>query len=228
MRSTPSPDFEINIRLSDPLDPYPPDQPITDDDLISQRSMTDVRLADGRAHLVDLEECRWQGGTLSGTTLTKLTASDQSFAHTDLALVKAAESSLTRVRFDQCRLSGLDLAGATVQQVEVDDAIADYLSARMSRLKQVRFERCRLAHADFSGATFDQVVFRECDLTDAEFHRVEVRRAWFIDCTWLRTGGIASLRGAIIVHTDPMDALGLVSPLGEALGITVTSGLPAG
>lgn len=225
MRSTPSPGFMINVRLPEQLEPYPVDEPITDDALITRRSMTDVRLSEGRAHLVDLEECRWHGGTLSGSTLTKLTASDQAFSATDLALVKAPEASLTRVRLDQCRLSGLDLAGATAQQMEINDAVADYLSMRMARLKQVRFDRCRLTHADFGGARLEQVVFRGCDLTDADFHRVEVRHTWFIDCTWQRTGGIASLRGATIVHTDPMDAIALVVPLGDALGITVTSEL---
>ena len=227
MRSKPSPEFVINVRLPDELEAYPVDEPITDDALITRRSMTDVRLGDGRAHLVDLEECRWRGGTLGGSTLTKLTASDQSFVATDLALVKAPEASLTRVRLEQCRLSGLDLAGATAQHVQVDDAVADYLSLRMARLKQVRFDRCRLVHADFGGAVFEQVVFRGCDLTDADFHRVEIRHAWFIDCTWRRTGGIASLRGATIVHSDPLDAIALVAPLGDALGITVTSELPA-
>jgi len=219
MRPKPSPEFEVNVRIPTTLEPYPPDEPIVDDALVTGRLVTEPRLADGIAHLVDLEECRWQGGTLSGSKLTKLTATDQQFTNTDLALVKMPEASLTRVRLEQCRLSGIDLAGATAQQVEVVDAIADYASWRMARLKQVRFDRCRLTSADFTGARFEQVVFRQCDLTDAEFHQVDVRHAWFIDCTWLRTGGIASLRGATIVHTDPTDALGLLSPLAAALGI---------
>lgn len=225
MPAKPTPAFVINVRLSDELEPYPSDRPICDDALITGCSITDARLADGRAHLVDLEECRWTGGTLSGSTLTKLTATDQTFERTDLAVVKMPEASLTRVRLAQCRMSGIDLAGGTLQQVEVSDAVGDYLSLRMARLKQVRFDRCRLTHADFSGARFEQVVFNGCDLTDAEFHRVEVKHAWFVDCTWQRTGGIASLRGATIVHTDPTDAIALVTPLGEALGITVTSEL---
>ncbi|MGI8768796.1 MAG: pentapeptide repeat-containing protein [Propionibacteriaceae bacterium] len=217
MARTPRPDFQVSPRLGEDLTVF--DDAITDDLVVSARTLSGRGLGGSVAHLVDLEECRWERSSLADAHLTKLTATDQIFDNCDLALLKAPDASVTRAVLTQCRLSGVTMTGATLQHVEVTDAVADFAGFRFGRFKQVRFERCRLTNADFSGVTFDQVVFRDCDLTEAEFHQARVSSAWFINCRWDRSAGAESLRGATIAQSNPMDHLALLAQLAHALGI---------
>lgn len=218
-RRPPDPHFAVRPQLPDQLQDYTAEQPLTDDAVLTGVRLTDVDLSGTAAHLVDLAECRWERSSLADATLTKLGATDQELDDCDLALLTAPDASLTRLHLRGCRMSGLGLTGATLQQVQVDDGVADFSVWRFAQLTQVRFEQCRLAHADFTGAKLDRVVFWGCDLTEAEFHQVEVSSAWFIDCVLSAATGLAALRGATLAYSNDLDALALVPQLAAALGL---------
>ena len=67
----------------------------------------------------------------------------------------------------------------------------------------------------------DQAVFRGCDLTGAEFSQVKARGAVFVDCTWDGARGLASLAGATVASSSPIDTLAFTSAVTAATGITL-------
>lgn len=193
-----------------------------DDEVFSGLLVDRVRVGAVRAELVEIDDSRLVGTALGGAELTKLALTDSIVESCDLAVMRAPDSSWTRVLVTESRLTGVQLTRAGLQQVEIADSPAADSQWRSASLRQVRFRDCVLTDADFGGASLTQVEFIGCDLSRADFSRVRVRGGTrFTDCTFTAATGLDSLRGAEIEFSDPSDALALVVPLAAALGLTV-------
>ena len=195
---------------------------LVDDAVLTGVEASHLQAPDATAELVELAECRFTGVSLARSVLPKIAVTDTELATCDLAVLRVEDSTWSRVRLTDSRLTGVQFAGATCQLVEHERCLATDGLWRFATLRKVRFVECTLTGADFTGSRFEQVEFRDCDLTGADFSQVRVAGARFDNCTFDRTRGLDSLRGAEIGFASDLDALGLVGPLAAALGIRIS------
>jgi uncharacterized protein YjbI with pentapeptide repeats len=194
------------------------------DDLADEGVHTGLRyagldLTGRRARLVDIEGCRFVDTTLATSRLEKATLLDSGFERCDLANLEVAKSSLTRCELVGCRATGLVLSGTLLRRVVLRECLADLSVWRFATLSGVELVDCRLQGADFVSADLGGAVFRRCDLTRAELSQVKARGAVFVDCTWDDVRGVASLVGATVVHSSPLDAHAFMVATAASLGI---------
>lgn len=213
-------DFRIAPRLGSltPVDGIS----LTDDAVLSGLAVGSVPGGTGAvADLAEIDECRFEGTSLSGAALRKVVVNDSEFTACDLAVLTAEDSGWTRVAFTDSRVSGLHLTGATLHYVGFERCQATDSLWRFSKLKRVRFTECNLTGADFTGATFDEVEFVGCDLTGVAFSQARVKGLRLRECSFARVSGVTALRGATIVLADPLSGLDLLGPMAADLGITL-------
>lgn len=222
-RRASAPSRRVHPRLPDTLAPAR----LPDDDLVDEALLrglvfaSEVDLAERKARLVDIEECRFAGTPWAGSDLDKITVSDSIFDQCDLANTSWDHAGLQRIEVSGCRMTGAALPAVLLRHVLFRDCVADLSAWRSASCTKVEFVGCRLQRADFGSADLRGAVFRRCDLTGAELSSVRARGTVFVDCTWDQIRGIDSLSGATVTHRSPVDALTFTATMATALGITL-------
>jgi uncharacterized protein YjbI with pentapeptide repeats len=117
-------------------------------------------------------------------------------------------------------LSGTRIRGVTFVKGQYDDGlVADCttseLSLRFSKLRHVVFRNCDLSGADFYNVTFEHVTFDGCDLQRAAFDGAHVTCLSITNCNLVAVRGINGLKGAQLDASDlPAMAIAMASEAG--------------
>ena len=207
-------------RLGSQLETAAPDE-IDDEERLLDLELEDVDLSDLEAEHVEISGCRLTRCKLAGSDLDKLILVDAELAQCDLANSRWSDAALTRVAIAGVRMIGFAGPGATFQHVTVRDTVLDFASFRFAKFLRVELADCRLQNADFVSADLSGAVFRRCDLSGVEFSQVRAAKAVFVDCTWEGAKGLASLAGATVAASSPIDTLAFTSAVTVATGITL-------
>jgi uncharacterized protein YjbI with pentapeptide repeats len=211
-------------RLRAQLDAYE----VGSDGLEDEDRLTDVTLDEQDFSEVVAKHVEISGGRLTrcnfgGSDLEKAILVDVVLDHCDLANARWSDASGTRLAVTSSRLTGFAGPGLSLQHTTIRDSVLDFSSFRFAKFVKVEFTDCRLQNADFVSADLSGTVFRRCDLTAVEFSQVRAAGAVFVDCQWEGTKGIASLAGAKIANSSPIDTLAVTIAMASALDITLTS-----
>jgi uncharacterized protein YjbI with pentapeptide repeats len=194
---------------------------IDDEERLLDLVLEDVDLSDLEAEHVEVSGCRLTRCKLAGSDLDKLILVDTELAQCDIANARWADAALTRVAISASRMIGFAGSGASFQHTTVRDSVLDFGSFRFAKFLKVEFTDCRLQNADFVSADLSGATFRRCDLSGVEFSQVKAAKAVFVDCTWEGAKGLASLAGATVAATSPIDTLAFTSAVTVASGITL-------
>ena len=194
---------------------------LDDEDRLTDSSLTEADLSDLVAEHLEISGCRLTRCNLGGSDLEKLILVDAVLDHCDLANARWSDASATRLAVSSSRLTGFGGPGMSFQHATIRDSVLDFSSFRFAKFVRVELTDCRLQNADFVSADLSGTVFRRCDLTAVEFSQVRATGAVFIDCTWEGTRGIASLSGATIANSSPIDTLAVTLAMASALNITL-------
>jgi uncharacterized protein YjbI with pentapeptide repeats len=142
------------------------------------------------------------------------------------------------VRLEDCDVSGVVATGFIARRMEVrgtrlrgvtmvkgqyDDGIimgctTSDLSFRFSRLRRVVFRNCDLSGADFYNVTFEHVTFDNCDLQRARFDGAIVKCLALTNCNLAAIVGVSGLKGALL---DASDLPNLAQSLATDAGILI-------
>ena len=193
-----------------------------DEDRLTDVALDEQDLSELVAKHVEISGARLTRCNLGGSDLEKLNLVDVVLDHCDLANARWSDAAGTRLTVTSSRLTGFAGPGMTLQHVTVRDSVLDFSSFRFAKFTKVEFTDCRLQNADFVSADLTGTVFRRCDLTAVEFSQSRAPGAVFVDCRWEGTKGIASLAGAQIANTSPIDTLAVTVAMASALNITLT------
>jgi uncharacterized protein YjbI with pentapeptide repeats len=180
-----------------------------------------VDLSDLEAEHVEVSGCRLTRCKLAGSDLDKLILVDTELAQCDVANARWSDAALTRIAITGSRMIGFAGPGANFQHVTVRDTVLDFASFRFAKFHKVELTDCRLQNADFVSADLTGAVFKGCDLSGVEFSQVKATKAVFVDCTWEGAKGLASLAGATVAASSPIDTLAFTSAVTVAAGITL-------
>jgi uncharacterized protein YjbI with pentapeptide repeats len=173
----------------------------------------------GRAAVgAEIEACTFANVNLSQVTLRRGLIRDAAFERSDLANLRALDSSFTRVALSSCRMTGLSLIDDDLREVTFTGCRIDLASFRSSKLDHVVFTECRMEQADFTEADLRGARFTGCDLTGAQFTGARMAGTRLTRCELAEIGGVTSMRGSIVTSGD---AVALAFILASALGITI-------
>jgi len=194
---------------------------VEDEERLLDLDLQDVDLSDLEAEHVEIGGCRLARSKLAGSDLEKLILVDTELTQCDLANSRWSDAALTRVAIAGARMIGFAGPGAVLQHVTIRDTVLDFASFRFAKFVKVELTDCRLQNADFVSADLTGAVFRRCDLSGVEFSQVKAAKAVFVDCTWDGAKGLASLAGATVAASSPIDTLAFTSAVTVAAGITL-------
>jgi uncharacterized protein YjbI with pentapeptide repeats len=201
------------------LDPAGPEHDLVNDAEYRMLGFLDSDLAGRSATSVELTQCRFTDVDLSGTTLDRAVFTDCVVDTSNLANLRADNSSLLRVELSALRMTGFHWTGGLLHDVRFAGSRMDLSVFRFTDFAaRVLFERCNLAGADFANADLGGVQFLECDLSGAQFSHARMEGTRFTECTLVDIGGVTSWQGAIVRSHD---IVALSYTLAAALGITI-------
>jgi uncharacterized protein YjbI with pentapeptide repeats len=136
----------------------------------------------------------------------------------DVSGLVATGYVVRRAEILRTRLRGVTLAKGQVDDGFLEGCTTDELSFRFSRLRHVVFRDCDLSGADFYNATFEHVTIIDCDLQRARFDAADVKCLAVQNCNLTGIYGVSGLRGATLDASDlPALALSLASEAGIAI-----------
>jgi uncharacterized protein YjbI with pentapeptide repeats len=211
-------------RLKEPAVPklttlYEPDgEPGYDGEYLSLHYQ-DLDLSHRELESAQFERCRFTGSGFAGSPLRDVGFADVEMTSVDLSNSTARDVSVLRASITGSRLTGMRWVECGFRDVLVEDCRADLASFRFSVFKPtVVFRDCNLREANFQSADLRGVRFERCDLTGAQFSNAQLDGTRFADCVLAGLGGVTSLKGAIIKSTD---AMALLYSLTSAMGITI-------
>jgi uncharacterized protein YjbI with pentapeptide repeats len=120
-------------------------------------------------------------------------------------------------------LRGTRLRGVTMVKGQYDDGLlmgctTSDLSLRFSRLRRVVFRNCDLSGADFYNTSFDHVTIDNCDLQRARFDSAIVKCLAITNCNLAAINGVSGLKGA---QLDASDLPALAQSLASDAGILI-------
>ncbi|NJC73585.1 pentapeptide repeat-containing protein [Planosporangium thailandense] len=179
----------------------------------------DADLSGGAAESVEVEQCRFRGTDLSTTTLDRARFTDCLVEHSNLANLRASDSSWARVRVVASRMTGFTWADGSLRDVVFDECRLDLSGWRFTDFHAVAFTGCNLARADFYRADLSGARFVGCDLTGAQFSQATMKGTRFVNCTLAGIGGLTSWDGAVV---QGQDLIALAYELAGALGIGIS------
>ncbi|MCF2532506.1 pentapeptide repeat-containing protein [Yinghuangia soli] len=134
---------------------------------------------------------------LSETHIQPLQLADVAMVHCDLSNARWHDVEMARAELDGCRAVGMDLEGKFDDLYAVDTRF-DLMSLQRKRGRAwTVFERCSFKDAVLGGS-FDQVIFRDCDLSGAEFEATSARGADVRGSRLDGVRGLMTLRGATL------------------------------
>lgn len=154
------------------------------------------------------------GARLEGSRLV-----DVAITGTDLSGVDLHGAAFTRVEVRDARMSGGQLAQARFRDVRFVETLLDGVNFAMSTAERTRFERCRMDSVDFRAARLGGVAWWDCDLTDAEFSQVNVKRAQMHGS---RINGLRGATSLVPVAIDEDQFPAFAAHVLASIGVTVT------
>lgn len=174
--------------------------------------------AEAQAYGLSVEQCRFDSVRFP-TVLRQSTITESELHVCDLANVQADDSSIFESVLANCRITGLSFTAGVVRDVLVEATRADLASFAESRVSKVVFRDCDLRQADFQRTDFRNVRFERCNLAGARFTGARPQQDLrFEDCDLTGVYGVTALRGATIRGGDLES---LAATLARELGITV-------
>jgi uncharacterized protein YjbI with pentapeptide repeats len=136
----------------------------------------------------------------------------------DVSGIVAQDFIARRVELTNTRLRGVTFASGQYDDGLLVDCNAHELSLRFTRLRRVVFRNCDLSGADFYNATFDHVTIDDCDLQRAHFDNATVDCLAITNCNLAGVTGAFGLRGA---RLDASDLPALAVSLAREAGIEI-------
>jgi uncharacterized protein YjbI with pentapeptide repeats len=136
----------------------------------------------------------------------------------DVSGIVAQDFIARRVELLNTRLRGVIFANGHYDDGLLVDCNAHELSLRFSRLRRVVFRNCDLSGADFYGARFDHVTIDDCDLQRAHFDAATVECLAITNCNLAGVTGAFDLKGA---RLDASDLPALALSLAREAGIEI-------
>jgi len=143
---------------------------------------------------------------------------DLKFEDCDVSGVVATGYVVRRAEILRTRLRGVTLAKGQIDDSFLEGCSTDELSFRFSRLRHVVFRDCDLSGADFYNTTFEHVTMIDCDLQRARFDAADVKCLAVQNCNLTGVHGVSGLKAATLDASDlPAMAISLASELGIAI-----------
>jgi uncharacterized protein YjbI with pentapeptide repeats len=136
----------------------------------------------------------------------------------DISAVTATGFIARRMHLRNTRLRGVTLVKGQYDDGLIEDCATNDLSLRFSRLRRVVFRDCDLSGADFYNATFYHVTFDDCNLQRARFDAAIVNCLAITNCDLTAINGVAGLKGA---QLDASDLPNLAQSLATDAGILI-------
>jgi uncharacterized protein YjbI with pentapeptide repeats len=110
------------------------------------------------------------------------------------------------------------LANGQYEDGLIQGCHTDELSFRFTRLKRMIFRDCDLSGADFYSTTFEHVTIDGCDLQRAQFDQASVTCLAITNSDLTGVTGVSGLRGALLDASDlPAMSISLATELGIAI-----------
>jgi uncharacterized protein YjbI with pentapeptide repeats len=136
----------------------------------------------------------------------------------DVSGVTATGFAVRRMHLRNTRLRGVTMVKGQYDDGLIEDCGTSDLSLRFSRLRRVVFRDCDLTGADFYNATFEHVTFDDCNLQRARFDGAIVKCLAITNCNLTAINGVAGLSGA---QLDASDLPNLAQSLAREAGILI-------
>lgn len=165
----------------------------------------------------DIEQCRFDTVAMPAA-MRRTTIYGSEFTGCDFANLQADSGSLLQSAISLSRLTGMSWTGGTWRDVTVESSRVNLTFFGYSKLEMVVFRDCELTQADFERVKFRHVLFEKCDLSGAQFSGAEMVNVRFVDCVLTNLRGVTDLRGATVAGGD---LLGLAAALAREAGISV-------
>ncbi|HEY7484731.1 MAG TPA: pentapeptide repeat-containing protein [Streptosporangiaceae bacterium] len=177
----------------------------------------------GTVHNVDAAqarflECAFTQVTLDGGSLRRARLNEVWLREVRLVATDLAEGEWLDVTFLDAVLAGTEAYGAELQRVVFRGCKLDSLNFREAALTDVRFENCVLRDVDFGGAKLVRVAFPGCRLSETDLTGVTLTKVDLRGAELGITGGLESLRGAIVSTAQLVD---LAPFIAQSIGLTV-------
>jgi uncharacterized protein YjbI with pentapeptide repeats len=195
-----------------------PDNDLSDDGVYLSMRYGTLDLSAGRAEDVEFERCRFGETSLSATSLSRANFTDVEFTGCDLANLRLSDSRVFNVVVDRSRMTGTTMTDCGFRDVLFSGCRADLSSFRFGRFKNVVFRDCNLTEANFQGADLTGARFERSKLVGAQFSNAKMQGTRLSDCDLWGVAGIQSFQGAVVTAAD---AQSLVFALASAMGITI-------
>ena len=113
---------------------------------------------------------QWNGATLDGAFLNKISGRKLALIDTKLFRVKLMNADLEEARmglakFERCRMTALRSTGALAEGAEFMDCNLGGVEFSRARLRRASFIRCNMGGARFNNAQLEECYFRDCNLS---------------------------------------------------------------
>jgi uncharacterized protein YjbI with pentapeptide repeats len=166
----------------------------------------------------DLRNLWLRDARVLGLDLDRPELLDLRLTDCDLSGVVASGFVARRVELSGTRIRGVTFVKGQYDDGLVTDCTTSELSLRFSKLRHVVFRNCDLSGADFYNVTFEHVTIDGCDLQRATFDTAHVKCLSITNCNLVAVRGINGLKGA---RVDASDLPGMAPALASEAGILI-------
>jgi uncharacterized protein YjbI with pentapeptide repeats len=136
----------------------------------------------------------------------------------DVSGIVASDFIARRVELRRTRVRGVTFGSGQLDDALIEDAATSELSLRFSRLRRVVFRNCDLSGADFYSTTFEHVTIEGCNLQRARFDAATVSCLAIMGSNLAGVTGAFGLKGA---QLDASDLPALSISLAREAGIAI-------
>jgi uncharacterized protein YjbI with pentapeptide repeats len=166
----------------------------------------------------DVNDLWLQGARILELDLDRPELVDVRLEDCDVSGVLARDFIARRIELTRTRLRGVGFANGQCDDGLLQDCVTSELSLRFSRLRRVVFRECDLSGADFYNASFAHATFERCNLRRARFDGATIECLTITDCDLTGVTGALSLSGA---QLDASDLPSLAVSLAREAGIEI-------
>ena len=165
---------------------------------------------------LSLDHCELNHFRFLSCTIDELTCRELLFVNGDLANTRCERTYMDRVEIVHSRLTGMSLGSATIKNTRFEHNKGNLSFFRFARLTNCVFRNCDLTEANFQGASMKDVIFRNCDLSGAQFSQAHFERV-DLRSSCIDGIGIGSddARGLIV---EPLQCIEFARLLGVNIG----------
>jgi uncharacterized protein YjbI with pentapeptide repeats len=151
-------------------------------------SFHDLSLSGGEIFKKEFEDCTFSGCDFSHTTIKQSIFSDCHFKGCDFTLADLVDTKFSAVVFEECKLIGIDWSRADwssltqrpLRFVHSTLNSASFWGVKMPKWQitecnasEADFREADLSEADLCGTDFSKALFRNSNLTDANFSQAK-------------------------------------------------------